>query len=37
LPAEVYALKNNIHPKQAVKENVKKFRQQLEMMGFSYD
>lgn len=37
LPAEVYALQHNIHPRQAVKENVKNFRSQLEMMGFSYD
>jgi leucyl-tRNA synthetase len=33
----VYALQHNIHPRQAVKENVKNFRSQLEMMGFSYD
>ncbi len=37
LPAEVYALKHNIHPKEAVKRNVKFFRSQLEMLGFSYD
>lgn len=37
LPAEVYALKHGIHPKEAVKRNVKYFRSQLEMMGFSYD
>jgi leucyl-tRNA synthetase len=33
----VYALKHGIHPKEAVKRNVKYFRSQLEMMGFSYD
>ena len=37
LPAEVYALKHGIHPREAVKRNVKYFRSQLELMGFSYD
>ena len=37
LPAENYALKNNIHPKKAVDENIKKFKKQLKMMGFNYD
>ena len=37
LPAEVYALKHGIHPKEAVKRNVKHFREQIEMIGFSYD
>lgn len=37
LPAENYAIKNNISPKQAIKENTTKFKQQLMQMGFSYD
>lgn len=37
LPAENYAIKNNISPKQAIAENTTKFKQQLTQMGFSYD
>ena len=37
LPAENYAIKNNISPKQAIAENTGKFKQQLIQMGFSYD
>lgn len=37
LPAENYAIKNNISPKQAIAENTTKFKQQLMQMGFSYD
>ncbi len=37
LPAENYAIKNNISPKQAIAENTQKFKQQLTQMGFSYD
>ena len=37
LPAENYAIKNNISPKQAIAENTGKFKQQLTQMGFSYD
>jgi leucyl-tRNA synthetase len=37
LPAENYAIKNNISPKQAILENTTKFKQQLQQMGFSYD
>jgi leucyl-tRNA synthetase len=37
LPAENYAIKNNISPAQAIKENTTKFKQQLIQMGFSYD
>ncbi|HPW48281.1 MAG TPA: class I tRNA ligase family protein, partial [Candidatus Saccharibacteria bacterium] len=37
LPAENYAIKNNISPAQAIKENTTKFKQQLMQMGFSYD
>ena len=37
LPAENFAIKNNISPKEAIKQNTTKFKQQLTQMGFSYD
>jgi leucyl-tRNA synthetase len=37
LPAENFAIKNKIHPRVAVEQNVKHFREQLDMFGFSYD
>ena len=37
LPAENYAIKNKIHPKIAVSRNIKRFKKQLESLGFSYD
>ncbi len=37
LPAENYAIKNKIHPSVAVKENIKNFKEELNMIGFSYD
>ncbi len=36
-PAEQYAIKNHIHPKKAVTENIKVFKGQLESLGFSFD
>ena len=36
-PAEQYAIKNHIHPKQAVKENIKTFKKQMQSLGFSFD
>ena len=36
-PAEQYAIKNHIHPKQAVAENIKTFKGQMKKMGFSFD
>jgi leucyl-tRNA synthetase len=36
-PAEAYAIKNHIHPKDAVKENIKTFKRQMQTMGFSFD
>ena len=36
-PAEQYAIKNHIHPKQAVSENIKTFKSQMLMLGFSFD
>lgn len=37
LPAENFAIKNKIHPRVAVEKNIKKFKQQLQRIGFSYD
>lgn len=37
LPAENYALKNKIHPRQAVAKNIKKFKSQLQRICFNYD
>ena len=36
-PAEQYAIKNHIHPKEAVKENIKTFKKQIESIGISFD
>ena len=36
-PAEQYAIKNHIHPKEAVKENIKTFKGQMLSLGFSFD
>ncbi len=36
-PAEQYAIKNHIHPKEAVKENIHTFKRQMESLGFSFD
>ena len=36
-PAEQYAIKNHIHPKEAVKENISTFKRQLKSIGFSFD
>ena len=36
-PAEQYAIKNHIHPKDAVKENIKTFKGQMKSLGFSFD
>ena len=36
-PAEQYAIKNKIHPKDAVKENIKTFKGQMQALGFSFD
>ena len=37
LPAEQYALKTGTHPKITTEKNVRRFREQLERLGFSYD
>ncbi len=36
-PAEQYAIKNHIHPRDAVKENIKTFKGQMKSLGFSFD
>ncbi len=36
-PAEQYAIKNHIHPKEAVKENIKTFKGQMMDLGYSFD
>lgn len=37
LPAENYAIKTKTHPKTVVSKNIKRFKKQLESLGFSYD
>ena len=37
LPAEQYAIKNHIHPAQAVVENIKTFKGQIKDLGISFD
>jgi len=37
LPAEQYAIQNNVHPEVTTKANIKNFKRQLKMLGFSYD
>ena len=36
-PAEQYAIKNHIHPSEAVKENIKTFKSQIKKLGISFD
>ncbi len=36
-PAEQYAIKNHIHPRDAVKENIKTFKGQIQSLGISFD
>ena len=36
-PAEQYAIKNHIHPKDAVKENIKTFKEQIQKLGILFD
>ncbi len=37
LPAEQYAIKTGTHPRETTQKNIKRFREQLQMLGFSYD
>lgn len=36
-PAEQYAIKNKIHPKKAVEENIQTFKNQVKSLGLSFD
>jgi leucyl-tRNA synthetase len=37
LPAEQYAIENNVHPAETTRQNIEMYRRQLKMFGFSYD
>jgi len=37
LPTENYAIKNHIHPAKVTRDNIKRFRTQLQSLGFSFD
>ena len=37
LPAEQYAIKNNVHPRDTTRKNIDNFRRQIKSLGFSYD
>ena len=37
LPTENYAIKNHVHPAEVTKKNVAHFKEQLKMLGFSFD
>ncbi|MEG2382875.1 MAG: leucine--tRNA ligase, partial [Oscillospiraceae bacterium] len=37
LPTENYAIKNHMHPKAVTETNIKRFTEQLQMLGFSFD
>ncbi|MCA9320012.1 MAG: leucine--tRNA ligase [Planctomycetes bacterium] len=37
LPAEQYAIQMGVHPRESTKSNVDNFREQLQLLGFSYD
>lgn len=36
-PAEQYAIKNHIHPKEAIAKNIVTFKNQMKTLGFSFD
>jgi len=37
LPTENYAIKNHMHPSEVTRANIKRFTEQLQMLGFSFD
>lgn len=37
LPAEQFAIKNNVHPEGFTRQNIAHFKQQIDDLGFSYD
>ncbi len=37
LPAENYAIKTKVHPNESTHKNIKHFKEQIKLLGFSYD
>ena len=37
LPTENFAIKNHVHPAEVTQKNIQHFREQLQMLGFSFD
>lgn len=37
LPTENYAIKNHVHPETVTRDNIKRFKAQLQSLGFSFD
>ncbi|MDO8471709.1 MAG: leucine--tRNA ligase, partial [bacterium] len=37
LPAENYAIKKGVHPKETTERNIKRYKEQLNSLGYSYD
>lgn len=37
LPAENFAIKNKVHPRKSVEKNIKRYKEQLSIIGFNYD
>lgn len=37
LPTENYAIKNHVHPKEVTKQNVARFKEQIQSLGISFD
>jgi len=37
LPTENYAIKNHVHPRVVTEQNIKRFTEQLQMLGYSFD
>lgn len=37
LPAEQFAIKNNVHPEEFTRKNIANFKRQIKSLGFSYD
>lgn len=37
LPAENFAIKNKTHPRKAVEKNIKRYKEQLSIIGYNYD
>jgi len=37
LPTENYAIKNHMHPREVTETNIKRFTEQLQMLGYSFD